>query len=181
MITLRWARLPEDAAAILRLDTGFTTDAIYTAYRDGDQMGVRMTTLETPITKRFPLDDLEGQDKPWEFAVVALEDERICGFVAAGYQAWNRRLTLWHLYIDGPQRGRGMARLLVDRAEEYGSTRGALSMWLEASSLNVPGVRVYRRLGFELCGMDRTLYQGTPAAGETALFFARAIGGAVGV
>jgi ribosomal protein S18 acetylase RimI-like enzyme len=175
MIVLREAKLPADVEAIAALDSSFTTDKIYTAYRDGDQFGLRLVTLSSPIIKRFPLDDLNKPNRPWQFAAVALADERICGFIAAGYEAWNSRLTIWHLYVDGPQRRRGIARLLVDRAEDYARLRGAINMWLETSSLNVPGVQAYRRLGFELCGLDTTLYQGTPAAPETALFFARPI------
>ena len=173
MITLREAKLPDDAQQIIGIDTSFTTDAIYTACRDGDRMGLRLAALETPITKRFPLYDLDKRDRPWEFAAVALVDDRICGFVAAGYQAWNRRATIWHLYVDRSERRQGIARLLVDRAHRYGTARGALHLWLETSSLNLPGVRAYRRLGFELCGLDTPLYDGTPASGETALFFAR--------
>jgi ribosomal protein S18 acetylase RimI-like enzyme len=85
-------------------------------------------------------------------------DERICGFIAAGYHPWNRRLTIWHLYVDNAHRKKGIARLLVIRANDYGVSRGALNLWLETSSLNVPGVQAYRRLGFELCGLDTTLY-----------------------
>jgi ribosomal protein S18 acetylase RimI-like enzyme len=175
MIALREARLPEDAGQIKSIDTGFTTEAIYTAYRDGDLFGLRFTTLLEPITKRFPLDDPDSPDRPWEFAVVAVAGDRICGFLAAGYQVWNRRLTLWHLYVDRSERRQGIARLLVDRAEAYGIGKGALHLWLETSSLNAPGVTAYRKLGFEWCGLDTTLYQGSPAAGETALFFARPI------
>ena len=55
---------------------------------------------------------------------------------------------------------------------EYGLRRGALHLWVETSNLNVPGIRAYRRMRFELCGADTTLYLGTPAANEQALFFA---------
>jgi ribosomal protein S18 acetylase RimI-like enzyme len=175
MVTLREAKFPEDAEQIVRIDTSFATDTIYTAYRDGDQIGLRLITLRTPMTKRFPLDDLVKQDRPWEFSTVAVVDDRICGFLAAGFQVWNRRLTVWHLYVDSAQRRRGIARLLLDRAQVYGITKHALTMWLETSSLNMPGVRAYRRLGFELCGLDTTHYHGTPVSGETALFFARPI------
>ena len=175
MIDLREAKLPEDADQISALDRSFTTDSIYTAHRDGDQMALRLVALSTPLTKRFPLDDLGKQDRPWEAAAVAIADQQLCGFVAAGYQGWNRRLTIWHLYVAGSHRRRGIARLLLHRAEAYGASRGALNMWVETSSLNVPGVMAYRRLGFELCGMDTTLYDGTPSANETALFFARRI------
>jgi len=34
-------------------------------------------------------------------------------------------------------------------------------------------VTAYRALGFSLTGADLTLYDGTPAEGEAALFFSR--------
>jgi GNAT superfamily N-acetyltransferase len=179
MISIREAKFPEDTEQIARIDTSFTTDTVYIAHRHGDQMGLCLSTLPTPVTKRFPLHDLNKHDTPWEFAAVAIVENRICGFLAAGYQVWNRRLTIWHLYVDTLQRRHGIACRLIDRAQIYGLTKGALNMWLEKSSLNIPGVQEYRRLGFELCGLDTTLYQGTPTSDETALFFARPIPGSV--
>ncbi len=176
MITLREANLPEDGDQILRIDTSFTTSTIYTAYVEGDQMGIRSTELAAPITKRFPLDDLLEPQRRWEFAAVAMVDDQIRGFVAAGYQPWNRRLIVCHLYVDGPHRRRGIGRLLVEHAQTYGVSRGALHLWVETSSLNSPGIQAYRRLGFTLCGLDTRLYDGTPAAGEAAIFLARQIG-----
>jgi ribosomal protein S18 acetylase RimI-like enzyme len=173
MITLREATFPKDAEQIVCMDVSFTTDTIYTAYRDGDQMGLRLTALQSPLTKRFPLDDLD--EGAWEFAMVATVEGRICGFLAARYQTWNRRLTISHLYVDRPQRRKGIARLLLDQAQVFGIAKNALNMWVETSSVNTSGVRAYRRLGFELCGLDTTLYRGTSAAAETALFLARPI------
>ena len=169
--------MPEDAAAILQIDRSFSTDTIFTAYCDTHQMGIRLTPTDSTVTKSFPLEDLSQEDRPWELAVVAVDGDEICGFLAAGYQAWNRRLTLWHLYVDSACRGRGIARLLVDRAQAYAIEKGAVHLWLEASNLNVPAIAMYRKLGFALCGMDTTLYQGTPASAETALFLARPVAG----
>jgi hypothetical protein len=90
MITLRGATFPEEAEQIVCMDVSFTTDTIYTPYRDGDQMGLRLTALQSPLTKRFPLDDLD--ERAWEFAMVATVEGRICGFLAARYQTWNQRL-----------------------------------------------------------------------------------------
>lgn len=173
MIGLRDAQLPADSDAILRIDSGFSTDAIYIVDRSSTGITLRETKLALPLRKRFPLDDLKNENRKWDFAHVAIDDGRVCGFAAAGYQQWNRRLILSHLYVDHPYRNRGIARSLVDSVAEYGLRRGALTIWLETSNLNVPGIRAYRRMGFELCGADTTLYLGTPAANEQALFFAR--------
>jgi ribosomal protein S18 acetylase RimI-like enzyme len=179
MISIREAKFPEDAEQIERIDTSFTTDTVYIAHHHGDEMVLRLSTLVAPVTKRFPLHDLNKLDTPWEFATVAIVEDRICGFLAAGYQVWNRRLTIWHLYVDCLHRRHGIARRLIDRAQVYGITKGALNMWLETGSLHTPGVQVYRRLGFELCGLDTTLYQGTPTSDETGLFLARPIPGSI--
>jgi len=175
MIGLREAQLPADADAIAQLDTSYSTDAIYAVDQSSTGILLREVKLAHPLTKLFPLDDLKNETRPWDFAQLAVDDERVCGFAAAGYQPWNRRLILWHLYVDRPYRNRGIARSLVDSVAQHGLQRGALNLWLETSNLNLPGIRAYRRLRFELCGADTTLYFGTLAASEQALFFAKAL------
>ena len=46
--------------------------------------------------------------------------------------------------------------------------------WIETSSVNVPAVRAYERLGYSLCGADRTHY-GPYMPGETAIFLAKSL------
>jgi len=175
MIGLRDAQLPADADAILQLDTSFSTDSIYLVGQSPTGILLREIEPAQPLIKRFPLDDLKNETGRWDFAQLAVDDGHICGFAAAAYQQWNRRLILSHLYVDRPYRKRGIARSLVDSVAGYGLRKGALNLWLETSNLNVPGIRAYRRLGFELCGADTTLYLGTPAATEQALFFSRTL------
>ena len=97
------------------------------------------------------------------------------GVVSTQYEAWNRRVVIWHLYVSPGDRGRGIGRRLVETAFEAARAAGARNAWLETSNLNVPGVRAYERLGFRLCGLDTSLYDGTPAEGEVALFFCRSL------
>jgi ribosomal protein S18 acetylase RimI-like enzyme len=174
---IRSALLPGDAAAIAAIDTSFTTSQIYEIETAADGFRIVLRDLEQPLTKRFPLDDLESPDRPYADAWVALEDDRPVGFAAASFQTWNGRLVLWHLYVDRAWRGQGIARRLLETVEDHGVGRGARHLWLETSSLNAPGVAAYRALGFTLTGVDLTLYDGTPAEGEAALFFSRAIAG----
>ncbi|HEY1752338.1 MAG TPA: GNAT family N-acetyltransferase [Caulobacteraceae bacterium] len=99
MIAVREARLPDDAAAIEALDTSFTTDAVYDIEASGDGFVLRGRRLDGPLTKRFPLDDVRDEARPWSHGFVA-EDAGACvGFAAAGFEPWNRRLVLWHLYV----------------------------------------------------------------------------------
>jgi ribosomal protein S18 acetylase RimI-like enzyme len=175
MIRIRAARLPDDAAAIERVDTSFTTDVVFEVDATGDGFSLRERRLPAPTAKRFPLDDVRSDERPWSHGFVAEDGGACIGFAAAGLEPWNRRLVLWHLYVQPSARGRGVGRQLVERVVELARELGARHLWLETSNLNGPGVAAYRALGFTLTGIDVTLYDGTPAEGEVALFFSKPI------
>jgi len=173
---IRSARLPHDADAITALDISYDTDVIFGARFDDGLISLEEVRLDDPITKSFPLNDLSDPIMPWTIALVAVDEEdRVIGFVAAEFRAWNRRLVLWHLYVDRGFRGKGVARRLVDAIQTQAERSGALHIWLETSNLNVPGVKAYSQLGFHVSGLDATLYDGTSAQGEFALFLSRPV------
>jgi ribosomal protein S18 acetylase RimI-like enzyme len=173
---IRAARLPSDIEAITALDISYDTDVIFGARFDDGLISLEEIRLDKPITKSFPLNDLSDPIMPWTICLVAVdEDERVIGFVAAEFRAWNRRLVLWHLYVDRQFRGKGVARHLVDSVQAHAKRSGALHLWLETSNLNVPGVKAYGQMGFHVSGLDATLYDGTSAQGEFALFLSRPV------
>jgi ribosomal protein S18 acetylase RimI-like enzyme len=176
MTRIRPAKLPDDIDAVLALDISYDTDVIFGARFDDGLIALEEVRLEKPIRKSFPLNDLHDPIMPWTIGLVAVDDaDRIIGFVAAEFRAWNRRLVLWHLYVDRQARGKGVARRLVEAIQAQAKRAGALHIWLETSNLNVPGVKAYAQLGFHVSGLDSTLYDGTSAQGEFALFLSRRV------
>ena len=173
MLTVRRFDPHSDSAAVSALDTSFTTTAVFEVTGDDSGLTLSLAQLDAPLTKRFPLDDLDAEDRPWSDAWVAEADSVLVGFAATSFESWNRRLVLWHLYVAPELRRRGVAARLLAEVEQHAQAVGARHIWLETSSLNVPGASAYRRLGFELTGIDRTLYDATPAEGEIALFFSK--------
>ena len=173
MIEVRRADLPQDQAGIAALDTAVATTSILAATVEAD--GVRLTSVPRVLTKRFPLEDLDAAERPWDRAWVATGAGRIVGFAATGFQNWNRRLVLWHFYVDGPARGQGIGRDLMEAVREEARRLGARHIWLETSNQNPSGVAVYQALGFSLTGLDLTLYDATPSEGEFALFLSRTV------
>jgi ribosomal protein S18 acetylase RimI-like enzyme len=171
VITVRSALLPADRDSIAAIDRSFETRQTFDLSADGSSVRLVARSLADPVAKTFPLDDLDDPNRPWDAAWVAEADGRVVGFAAAGWQAWNRRCVLWHLYVDAAARGLGAGRMLIEAALAHARGLGARHLWLETSTLNVPGVAAYRALGFTLTGADLTLYDGTPAEGEGALFF----------
>lgn len=171
-IDIRPVRLPEDAPGIAALDASFETSSVF--HVDSGPRGFRL--IETPIptrTKRFWVYDLDRPDREWDEAHVATDGDRIVGFVATSWQFWNRRLVLWHVYVDRPHRGTGLGHRLLGKVYERAERQKALLIHLETSNYNAPGIAWYERQGFTLGGLDTTLYSGTPAAEECGLYFTK--------
>ncbi|WP_340647300.1 GNAT family N-acetyltransferase [Phenylobacterium sp.] len=173
MISIRAATLPGDSAGIAAIDSSVQTANVLAACAGPE--GVVLRTERQTVTKRFPIEDLDDPDRPWSRAWVAVDEARIIGFAAVGFQAWNWRLVLWHFYVDASRRGQGLGRRLMEVVLEEARARAARHVWLETSNQNPPGVAAYQALGFSLSGLDLTLYDGTPSEGEFALFFSRPV------
>jgi len=171
-IEIRPAEVERDAALIRSVDTSFETAAILDVQSDRSGFRLVEKPVDPPVVKSFPLDDLDGGQE-WESAWLALDGGQAVGVVATQYERWNRRATVWHLYVSPSHRALGIGRLLLETALAAAREAGARTAWVETSNLNLPGVRAYERLGFRLCGLDTSLYHSTPAAGEVALFLCR--------
>jgi ribosomal protein S18 acetylase RimI-like enzyme len=174
VIEIRPVSFEQDGDGIASLDTSFRTDTIFELRRSGRSFELVERPAEPPLAKAFPLTDV-GSGPEWQNSWLASDDGRVAGVVASEHQAWNSRVVIWHLYVDGSRRRRGIGRRLLETALAAAVEAGMRVAWLETSNLNVPGVRAYERLGFGLCGLDATLYAGTPAEGEVALFLARSL------
>ncbi|MFC7329537.1 GNAT family N-acetyltransferase [Marinactinospora rubrisoli] len=164
---------PADQAGIADLDDSFTTDTVLDVATGPDGFALREITLGRPMTKTFPPD--EDEWSPGVLVDVAVHGPTVCGFVAFQVSAWNRRLVIHEIAVAPLHRGRGIGAALMDRACEHGRMHGARTAWLETSNVNVPAVRAYQRMGFTLCGLDTSLYRGTAAEGEIALFMSRSL------
>jgi ribosomal protein S18 acetylase RimI-like enzyme len=176
MVAIRQVRLPDDRAQLLALDRSFTTDRIYRVARTPESFALEEVAVWPPVRKDFPLADDLGEGRAWEEGLVAERAGAIVGFAALAHRRWNRRTELRHLYVAPDARGRGIGRALVEAVVAAARAAGTRCVWLETSNLAYPAIAFYRRVGFALCGLDTTLYDPDgPAAGETALYFARPI------
>jgi ribosomal protein S18 acetylase RimI-like enzyme len=174
VIEIRSAVMPADTALIKLVDTSFETNEIYHVASTGNGFSLSIERLERLRRKTFPLDDL-GEGRPWQDGWLALDRGTPAGFAATRIEPFNRRCVIWHFYVSPSHRGQGIGRRLLDRALDKAAADGATSAWLETTSLNAPGIAAYRRLGFDLCGLDMTLYNETAAVGEVALFMQKAL------
>jgi ribosomal protein S18 acetylase RimI-like enzyme len=165
-----------DQPAIEAIDTSFETSVVFDVVTAPRGISLVERLLETPLVKHYPMADAFSHWASWDTGFVAADGNAVVGFAGVELEAWHRRLVLWHLYVQPSYRRRGVGRQLLAHVENFGRQRRAQRVWLETTSVNVPGIRAYERLGYSLCGADVTMYDGLPYAHEAALFLAKSLG-----
>ena len=173
--TIRLADRRADQRAVSKLDTSFETTAIFEVDATARQLRLVEKLLPTPRTKRYPMADAFAAWSTWDTGWVAEDGGGVVGFAAVEFEPWHARLVLWHLYVARDRRREGVGRALIAKVEQHGRTLGAQRIWLETTSVNVPGITAYERLGFALCGIDRTVYDTLPYADEAAVYLAKSL------
>jgi ribosomal protein S18 acetylase RimI-like enzyme len=173
MLNLRTLNWPADRDGLLALDTSFTTERVYRVTGADASFTLEEETVDPPLRKVFDLVDEVESLPDLDSVVVAEVEGRIVGLLALKHEAWNRRAVIWHLYVDPSTRGQGIGRALIEEAIQTAQRWSARCLWLETQNINIGAIQFYRRLGFQWCGLDTTLYDPAgEAAGEIALFFA---------
>ncbi|MBC8067970.1 MAG: GNAT family N-acetyltransferase [Deltaproteobacteria bacterium] len=170
--TLRELDRVTDHDGVAAIDTAFETASVFELAIDERRLELVERTLPQPRIKRYDIAELFAPWCTWDHGYVAV-DGGIVGVAVVEYEPWHRRLTLWHLYVGRPRRREGIARALLERVETHGRKIGALRVWLETSTVNVPGIAAYARLGYTLCGVDSTYYEATDVADEVAVYLSK--------
>lgn len=160
-------------SAITRIDTAFETSSVYDVVVGARAIELVERPLAIPLVKRYPMADALAAWSTWDTGLLAEDGDEVCGFAAVEYEAWHARLVLWHLYVTRARRREGIARALLQAVEAHGRQLGAHRVWLETTSVNVPGIAAYARLGYALCGVDTSLYDTLPYADEAAVYLAK--------
>lgn len=174
MITIRPLRWPADRAAILGLDTSFTTDRVYRLVRSKHSIALAVDSVTPPRRKDYDLAADIDALPDCEHVLIAEHDTSLIGLAAIKIEAWNRRAVIWHFYVAPENRGKGVGRRLMDSVCDAVQVFDVRCLWLETQTINYGAIQFYTRVGFEWCGLDTALYD--PAVtppDEIALFFVR--------
>ena len=176
-LTIRPVDRRRDRAAVSALDTSFETGTIYDVVVGPRSLELVERALPAPRRKSYSMSEAFASWSTWDAGFVAEASGEtggeVCGFAAVEYEAWHARLVLWHLYVARPRRREGIGRRLLAEVEAEGLRRGARTVWLETTSVNVPGIAAYARLGYTLCGADVTVYDTLPYADEAAIYLSK--------
>jgi ribosomal protein S18 acetylase RimI-like enzyme len=173
-----------DSARFYELGSGYTSPAVYNvSKRESDTqtiISMQLQELEIPY-KKFWKPDSETE-RHYRRAIdqgVSLglyDGDKLIGIAIAEKQAWNRTFWVWEFHIDPDYRGRGLGRQLMDTLAELGKKIGCRVMVCETQNTNVPAIRFYRKVGFEVGAIDLSYYTNRDVTDfEVAVFMKRFI------
>lgn len=176
-VSIRAINRSADRRGIEAIDTSFETAAVFDVVTSARAIELVERRVDPPRVKRYSIGEVFAPWASWDTGWVAVDDAAgaaatIVGVATCGYEAWHQRLVLWHLYIAPAYRRRGVGRGLIEQAETHGRGAGATHVWIETSSVNVPGLAAYERLGYAVCGAD-TLFYGSYMPDEAAIYLAK--------
>ena len=151
-----------------------TTPRILRVICNGHAFTLIEELVTPPIQKSFPLSDLSDDLLPSDHTLVAEDAGDVAGFASMRFESWNKRSILRHLYVAPEYRRRGVGRALVEAIASLSDSVGSRCLWVETQNINFPAIQFYLCLGFQLCGLDTSLYDlSNQPTEEIGLFFAR--------
>jgi ribosomal protein S18 acetylase RimI-like enzyme len=165
----------QDGASFRLLDTSFETNRIFTLSSDGLSFKLDEVTCIPPYTKRYAISALDEVTSASSLKIVAYEGGAIKAVAVVQNQTWNGRAVISDFYVTREARGRGIGKALMNAVIARLTGGKARVLWVETQNVNLPAIRFYFSVGFEVCGFDTTLYP-NPFADEVAVFLSRNIG-----
>jgi ribosomal protein S18 acetylase RimI-like enzyme len=165
-----------------RIVQGYITRERYRVERDSSEAGLRIQlTLEAlpkPFQKEFSSNTEEltrYRDHLGEgFSFGAYRDQHLVGLVLAQPHWWNKSLWVWEFHVDPAYQHQGIGRQLMEAVAGKAEQAGLRVLVCETQNTNVNAIRAYRRLGFEVEGIDLSYYTNHDIPdGEVAIFMKR--------
>lgn len=165
-----------------RIVRGYTA---YERYRVERQAGAAETSirlclepLAAPYHKKFHSDAEElaryRNYLAHGFSIGAYAGERLVGLALAEPHAWNRSLWVWEFHVDPNHQRQRIGSQMMEAVAEKAVQVGLRVLVCETQNTNVAAIRVYRKLGFEIEGIDLSYYTNHDLPdGEVAIFMKR--------
>jgi ribosomal protein S18 acetylase RimI-like enzyme len=165
-----------------RVASGYCSDSKYvvryTETEDGIRFDLQLVRLNKPYVKKWDDDDDTLQRYQTvlnaDYSFGAYDGNLLVGLVVAEPHEWNRSVSVWEFHVAESYRNMGIGRRLMERVAEKARSAGVRTIVCETQNTNVPGIEVYRKLGFKVEGIDISYYTNSDYPnGEIAVFMKR--------
>ena len=152
---------------------GYTTDKIYSLssieYSNSFEFTLREKSLsyskiwETDAGELEELNNIIEKDNSFG----AFTDGELQGWIIGEHRAWNNSFYIENILVNEKYRRQGIGIMLIKSAIKEARRLNCRVIELETQNTNYPAIRFYRRMGFNITGLNTRLYNN---ADEIALF-----------
>jgi ribosomal protein S18 acetylase RimI-like enzyme len=165
-----------------RVASGYSSDnkyvVVYTSVEDQVTFDLQLVSLDKQYVKKFDHGDdtIERYEKVLDdgFSFGAFDGDLLIGFIIGEPHEWNHSLWVWEFHVLEAYRSEGIGKRLMDRVAEKAKGAGFRTIVCETQNTNATAIKVYRKLGFELEGIDISYYSNNDYPdGEIAFFMKR--------
>jgi ribosomal protein S18 acetylase RimI-like enzyme len=173
---------PED---VHRLIVGYVSDSKYAVRRTGTasswSFDLELVPLATPYRKRYDHLNASSIAQFQEmvakgFSFGAFELGQLVGLAVATAEDWNKTYWVHELHVASSHQRRGIGRELVAALVAKGRAAGLRTLLCETQNTDVPAIRFYSALGFNLEGLDLSHYRNTDYPdGEIVVFMKKTL------
>ena len=152
---------------------GYTTDRIYSvsSIEFGGSFEFSLKEKALPYIKNWETTSEEFEELnsliEQENSFGAFVDEELAGWIICEHRIWNNSLYIENILIDEKYRRQGIGIMLIKSAIKEARRLNCRVIELETQNTNYPAIRFYRRMGFNITGLNTRLYNN---ADEIALF-----------
>jgi len=168
-----------EAVDIRRLNYGYTSNEVYQVSKletlASTSLHLVRVALGQPYVKRWETDDAElallQQTVTAGFSLGAYTDQEMIGVAIGEPRRWNRSLWVWELHVLPAHQRQGIGSRLVQALISKARQANLRILVCETQNTNVPAIDFYRKMGFEIDGVDLSYYTNQDIqSGEVAFF-----------
>ena len=152
---------------------GYSTDRIYSvsSIEFGSSFEFNLKEKAFPYTKIWKTgsEDIEELNDIIEKgnSFGAFVNAELAGWIIGEHRTWNNSFYIENILIDEKHRRQGIGIMLIKNAIKEARRLQCRVIELETQNTNYPAIQFYRRMGFNITGLNTRLYENTE---EIAIF-----------
>lgn len=100
-------------------------------------------------------------------------DQQFVALAIAEPQYWNNTLLIWHLQVHERHQRKGYGKILIDKMADMARDKGLRAVTVETQNTNVAAVQFYMQCGFQIEGIDLSLYSNNDTGNEEIALYMR--------
>lgn len=109
------------------------------------------------------------------FSMGAFKENKLIGFLIAEEMTWNNSVRVEMVRVADDHKGNGIGTSLLSALENSCRNRGVRIIEIETQNTNIPAINFYKKNGYELAGLNMTMYDPEECKDEIAVFMSKVI------